>query len=114
VDDRQPQKQQQVCEIQRIATVREHTRINQRIRPHLTVLPAACDVDETDHQDPEDLAAERDKNADGVDEMIAGDRAAYEPWNSAKRDGQQYGREQPVPDAEDDIAGTLEERAPVT
>jgi hypothetical protein len=46
--------------------------------------------------------------------MIAGDRAAYEPWNSAKRDGQQYGREQPVPDAEDDIAGTLEERAPVT
>jgi hypothetical protein len=94
--------------------VREHATINQRIRPHLTVLPASRDVDETDHQDAEYLAAERNENADGVDEMIGGDRAACELWTSAERDGQQYDREQRVPDAEDDTASTREERAPVT
>ena len=92
VHDRETQNDEQVPDVKRIAAVREHASVDERVGPHLAVLTSSCDVDETDDEHPQRLTGERDEQPDRVRHVIDAHVATHDPRPCAEPDQQQHQR----------------------
>src|SRR5262245_5684231 len=79
VNHEQPEQDEDVPEVERIARVREEAARDEIFGINPLVLPAANDIDVADDGDTQHLARERDEDSSGV-------QVAVQPHISAKQD----------------------------